>query len=192
MQQIDIILKNSKIKSYRFIALLIVMINLAVFIFSLVADVYFFASASAVILVLLYCIYRFYISKKLRIAFYLDEISIFILSVCWVALQNYLLAFAYVLMGILYYLSLQKLQYTFTSGSVKKVNFPPIEYSWAAFTNVLLRDNILTLDFANNKLLQAEIENAQAISEIDFNQFAKECLMNESRIEEKLISQKPC
>jgi hypothetical protein len=189
MQKFDIVLKNSKIKSYRFIALLVILTNLAVFIFLLIADVHFFAAASAVFLVVLYCFYRFYLSKKYKTGFYMDEISIFILTGCWVVLQNYLLAFACTLMGVLYYLSLQKIQFTFNAGSIKKMNFPIHEYSWSKFTNVLIRDNILTLDFTNNKLLQAEIENAQAINENEFNEFAKQCLMNHSGVEENLISE---
>ena len=39
------------------------------------------------------------------------------------------------------------------------IGFPGKKYQWDQFSNVVLKDNILTLDFKNNKLLQAEIEN---------------------------------
>ena len=117
----------------------------------------------------------------------MDEVSFFILAGCWVALQNYLIAFACVLMGILYHLSLQKLQFVFNGNFVKKMNFPQAEYSWNKFSNVLLRDNILTLDFRNNKLIQLEIENERSISVIEFNEFAQQQLMKDSNAEETIF-----
>lgn len=188
MQQFDIFLKNYKIKSYRFIALLIVILNLAVFIFLLFSGVHFFEAAAAVFLAAIYFLYRFYLSKKNKIGFFMDEISFFILTGCWIALQNYLIAFACVSMGILYHLSLQKLQFVFNSNFVKKMNFPPTEYTWNRFSNVVLRDNILTLDFKNNKLIQIEIENEKNINAIEFNEFAQQQLIKHPHTEETIFS----
>ena len=188
MQQFEIVLKNCKIKSYRFIALLIVLFNLAVFIFLLFSGVHFFEASAAVFLIALYCLYRFYLAKKYKIGFFMDEVSLFILAGCWVTLQNYLPAIACILMGILYHLSLQKLQFIFNGNFIKKMNFPQAEYSWNKFSNVLLRDNILTLDFKNNKLIQLEIENERSISEPGFNEFAQQQLIKHSNTEETIFS----
>jgi hypothetical protein len=196
MQQFEsdryrIVLKNSKIRSYRFIALLLVFLNLAVFILLLASDVHFFESAAALFLVAVYCLYRFYVHKKYKSGFFMDEVSFFILAGSWIGLQNYLLAFACIVMGILYHLALQKLLFIFNKDFIKKMNFPQAEYSWNMFSNVLLRDNILTLDFNNNKLIQAEIvqgppygENVQrtpdgdkSINEVEFNTFARQQLL---------------
>lgn len=118
----------------------------------------------------------------------MDEISFFILAGCWIVLQNYLIAFACVFMGILYHLSLQEFQFVFNSNFVKKMNFPQAEYSWDKFSNVVLRDNILTLDFKNNKLIQIEIENEKNIHAIEFNEFAQQQLMKHSHTEESIFS----
>ena len=187
MLQFEIVLKNHKIKSYRFIALLIVGLNMAFFIFSLISDLHFFESAAAVFLVSVYCLYRFYLTKKNKVAFFMDEVSFFILAGCWVGLHNYFIAFICVLMGILYHLSLQKLQFIFNDNIVKKMNFPKAEYSWNRFSNVMLRDNILTLDFSNNKLFQLEIENEKNISDIEFNEFAHQQLIKYSHSEENVF-----
>jgi hypothetical protein len=42
---------------------------------------------------------------------------------------------------------------------------------WNELTNVIKRDDLLTLDFKNNRLLQVQILNAEDISENEFNQF---------------------
>jgi hypothetical protein len=68
---------------------------------------------------------------------------------------------------------LQKIQLVFTQEKVFKLNFPGKEFEWDVFNNVILKDNILTLDFKNNKLIQAEIEKSQNINEQQFNSFAQ-------------------
>ena len=69
-------------------------------------------------------------------------------------------------------LALQKLQFIFNIDVVKKENFPKKEFGLNTFSNVMLKDNMLTLDFKNNKILQAEIESALNINEEEFNSFA--------------------
>lgn len=87
--------------------------------------------------------------------------------------MSYTLAIACIVMGILYKLSLQKLQFIFTGEKVVKINFPKKEFAWNELNNVILKDRILTLDFKNNKLLQAEIEKSQDVNEVEFNSFAQ-------------------
>ncbi|KAA9038486.1 hypothetical protein FW778_13060 [Ginsengibacter hankyongi] len=187
MLQFEITLKNSKVKSYRFIALLIVFLNFAVFIYLLFFDKYFYDAAASLFLVAVYCLYRFYISKKNKTGFFMDEFSFFILAGSWVALQNYPVVAAYILTGILYYVALQKIQFGFDDNSIRKINFPTAEYQWNQLSNVVLRDDILTLDFNNNKLIQSEIENGKNVNEIEFNEFAQQQLVKYSQPEENLF-----
>ena len=186
MQQFEIVLKNSKIRSYRFFALLLVFLNLAVFILLLVADVHFFEAAAALFLLTIYCVYRFYLHKKYNIVFFVDEVSFFIIAGCWSGLQNYSVAFASILLGILYHLASQKLLFIFNAEFIKKMNFPQVEYSWGKLANVLIKDNIVTLDFKNNRLIQEEIDNAKSIDEAGFNHFAQQQLIKSSS-SEKII-----
>ena len=72
--------------------------------------------------------------------------------------------------------ALKKISLYFTSSGIEKRNFPSKKYQWDQFSNVILKDNILTLDFKNNKLIQAKIETTNA-NENAFNTFAKEKLV---------------
>jgi hypothetical protein len=74
-------------------------------------------------------------------------------------------------MGLLYRLSLQHIRFVFARGIIMKTNFPKREFDWSVLNNVVLKDYILTLDFKNNKLVQAEIENKD-VDEKEFNSFA--------------------
>lgn len=46
-------------------------------------------------------------------------------------------------------------------------------YEWNVFSNVVLKDGLLTLDFKNNKMLQREIIH-QDVNENEFNSFCRE------------------
>jgi len=171
--QFDIILKNDKIKSYRTIAQIVLLLNLVVFIFMLFYDEYRYEAASAILLIGIYIFMRLYFIKKYNQGNYLDQVLLLVLAGCWFGLQNYIMVAALVVLGILYHLALQKLQFIFTPEKVLKLNFPGKEFEWNVFNNVILKDNVLTLDFKNNKLIQAEIEKSQNINEQQFNSFAQ-------------------
>ncbi len=52
-------------------------------------------------------------------------------------------------------------------------------YPWQQLDNVILKDNILTIDFKTNKIIQSEIvEEAAKTDEINFNLFCKAQLKN--------------
>jgi len=180
--QFDIILKNDKIKSYRTIAQIILLLNLVVFIFMLFYDEYRYEAASAILLIGIYIFMRLYFIKKYNQGNYLDQVLLFVLAGCWFGLQNYIMVAALVILGIFYHLALQKLQFVFTPEKVFKLNFPGKEFEWDVFNNVILKDNILTLDFKNNRLIQAEIEEPEKIDQQDFNDFAQSKINKEENI----------
>src|SRR6185312_203056 len=173
MQQFDIILKNDKIKSYRHIALIILLLNLAIFIYLLFYDRYRYEAASAILLIGIYVFMRLYFIKKYKQGNYLDQVLLFVLAGCWLGLQNYLMVTALVILGNLYHLTLQKIQFVFTPEKITRFSFPSKEYDWNLFNNVIVKDNVLTLDFKNDKLIQAEIENQKSVNEQQFNSFAR-------------------
>jgi hypothetical protein len=45
---------------------------------------------------------------------------------------------------------------------------------WTELTNVIKRDDMLTLDFRNNRLMQVQIINADDVPENEFNQFCRQ------------------
>jgi uncharacterized YccA/Bax inhibitor family protein len=53
--------------------------------------------------------------------------------------------------------------------------FKTIIFPWSAMDNVILKDNILTIDFKTNKLIQVEVANqGTVIDETAFNRFCHE------------------
>lgn len=173
MQQFEIILKNDKIKAYRFFALLLVLLNIVIFIFLLANDSKRYEAAAALMLTGVYIFIRIYLAKKNNHTNYMDEFIFFVLAGSWIGLQNYIMVIACIVIGILCHLAMQKLKFVFNDDAVQKLNFPKAEYPWDSFTNVIIKDKILTLDLVNNKLVQLEIENETTVDESRFNEFAR-------------------
>ena len=173
MQQFEIILKNDKLKSYRVIALINLLLNFSIFTFLLFYDIYQAVALSSILALTIYVLLRIYVSKRQNSGSFFDEFVFFIPAMCWFGLHNYILMIALIFMGFLYRFSLEKIKFVFTSKRVLKTNFPKKEFNWNVFSNVILRDNILTLDFKNNRLIQSEIELQESVNETEFNEFAQ-------------------
>ncbi len=53
--------------------------------------------------------------------------------------------------------------------------FKTMIFPWAQMDNVILKDNLLTIDFKTNKIIQVEIlPNSRMVDETEFNLFCKE------------------
>ena len=60
-------------------------------------------------------------------------------------------------------------------------SFPKKRYNWDEILNVVLKDNLLTVDFKNNKLIQKEIdEEVSTHVEVEFNEFCKQQMSREA------------
>ena len=53
--------------------------------------------------------------------------------------------------------------------------FKTVVFPWTEMDNVILKDNLLTIDLKSNKIIQVEImENSRMVDETAFNLFCKE------------------
>lgn len=67
----------------------------------------------------------------------------------------------------------------FSNEGVTFNTFPFKHYNWDAVKNVVLKDDIITIDFNNNKIIQREIEPAELTEEEnEFNVFCNQQLKN--------------
>ena len=71
----------------------------------------------------------------------------------------------------------------FSKEAITFNTFPFKTYSWQQVKNAMLKDNILTLDFNNNKIIQREIEPAELTEEEnEFNEFCKQLIADSSQL----------
>lgn len=69
----------------------------------------------------------------------------------------------------------------FSKEKITFNSFPFRNYAWQQMKNVVLKDDILTLDFFNNKIIQRETEPAELTEEEnEFNEFCRQQLNNKN------------
>ncbi len=170
-----ITLKNDRIKNYIRLGYIFTVLNLVPFILFLFFKESWVAGLTGIIATILYFLIRYFIVRRKQARYYLDENIFFILAAAWL-LQSSLMAVLVLITGILFKISLHPLRFVFSEECIQKDFFPKKKIEWNALQTVVLKDGILTLDFKDNRLLQAQVENYNPEDAIVFNEFAKEML----------------
>lgn len=182
--QYRFILKDNNQKAYRsFVWFLFFLHVVAAGIIGLNAQnrdtktgVYFFYSMIAVISI----IYFFY--KKNKKAFDIFSfIMVILYADFWLRHSGLIAAFIFISVFIFVFaVNRKKTTILFSDeGVFFKSVFKTIIYPWQKLDNVIFKDNLLTIDFKSNKLIQAEIAyDSEQTDEILFNRFCKEQLQN--------------
>jgi hypothetical protein len=185
----ELILKNQKLKSYNRISWLVLVLNFFAFVIKSSIDggeisVHLknknsetnWAFIAAIILVA--AIIFLWITEKKRSQNKLRFSGIFFLIIfSWIATGMYWLAGLNLLFMLLEIISKRKLAVIFFEEKIFYPSFPKKEIAWNELNNVILKDDLLTMDFKNNKLLQSEIFNSEEnLNEDEFNQFCKKQL----------------
>jgi hypothetical protein len=83
----------------------------------------------------------------------------------------------FVILAFLEYQTKRPLEIGFDSDRVVINTLIRRQYDWSAFSNVVLRDGLLTIDFKNNRLLQKEVqddeEDEDDADEQEFNDYCR-------------------
>jgi hypothetical protein len=180
MQKFELVIKNEKEKTYRFIGWIIIISNI-------VGMAYFsattnfqkwgyllFASLIAAYLVMLQIIKTKNKALELTPPFLFLIFSWAVSPVGWVSIINcvFLALDTIARRQLIVYVNADKIIYP---------SFPKKEIEWSDLSNMVIKDKLLTIDFKNNKLMQHEIvndENDYDVNESEFNEFCKEQLKN--------------
>lgn len=88
-------------------------------------------------------------------------------------------AFAMIIILLFYFWSIRTPKVYISKEAIIFPSLPAKHIKWESLNNLLLKDNLLTIDFKNNKLIQAELISGQKegiINEKIFNDFCKQQL----------------
>jgi len=81
---------------------------------------------------------------------------------------------ANIALWFLYTISKRKLVLTVSEQAVSYPSFPTKNMQWTDLNNVILKDDLLTIDCKNNKVYQHIIQNSeQYAQEKEFNEFCR-------------------
>ena len=172
--QFDITFKNEKERTYLLIAFFLVVLHALFFIYLLFDENWWKKGVTGLVIIVLYSLYRLLIIKTSNQRFIYGEGIFFLFLMFLSSAEWWWLSGLEMIVSTLCFALLQKRSIYFNSYIIEHKTRPYKRYKWSDLSNVVLKDNIITLDFKNNKFLQEEINTS--VDENLFNAFAKEHL----------------
>jgi hypothetical protein len=179
MDSFVIVLKNEKLSLYNRIVYLVSIINFSFFIFhSFYVEkgnervLWIFFSS----LILIFCFTESTIREKNKNRKNYFSITYCLLILMWAAVAIWF-AFIHIILLMLDTISRRSLQVNFDTNGIGYPSFPKKNIQWNEISNIVLKDGLLTIDFKNNRLIQAETyTNENQVNEIVFNRFCEQQL----------------
>jgi hypothetical protein len=134
-----------------------------------------------VALIALLLVANLYRSVKLKKPVHYNYL-LFITALVWASMPFYpWLSIPFLILGLVERQAKKNLEIGFSSDRIVFNSFPRKQYAWEDFDNIVLRDNLLTLDFNDNRLFQREtIDEEGDADEDEFNRYCAEKLKSVS------------
>lgn len=107
--------------------------------------------------------------------------ALLIAALVWMKMPYFQwLAFVFIILALLEYQAKYSIEIGFADNEIVFNSLFKRRYSWQQFSNIVLKDGLLTLDFANNKILQREVEDDEDddADEDEFNEYCRKQLNN--------------
>jgi len=176
-------LKNERKKYVDFISILICILSFLFFIKAFInAGFKDFIYLVAAILIAIIAGYNIYTSYRYPSITKYYSRALMIAGLAWLVVPVTALKWLSVpiiILSLVEKFSKANLEIGFDNNSVVINTIFKKRYSWSDFTNIVLKDNILTLDFQNNKVIQQEtIDEPGDADEEEFNAWCREKLRN--------------
>jgi len=186
LNRFELLLKNEKVKSYDRITLFIILINLAIFVLlalqSAEQRIRITSITGSLLIVTLLIIHFIVKNTKTRSTSLYSFISVLSAAITWMIIGKWWAALLCFALSALYQISRKPLQVLINPDKINYTSFPVRAIQWNELNNVILKDGILTIDFRNNKIVQAEIDDvSNTINEKEFNDFCSQQLKDKSK-----------
>jgi hypothetical protein len=174
-------LKNDKRRYYDRIALIFVVVNLLVFIYLIlnVDSNTTRAAAGFGILLSTYSVIQLYFGRSFTIVpdKHFRFWAIVSVMIPWMYLGKWWIVGLIAMVLFTYIIARRPLKVKVGEGVISYPSFPAKKISWAELNNIILKDDLLTIDFKNNRIIQQMIDKKfRSVKEEDFNEFCREQL----------------
>ena len=176
MQKYELVLKNDRIRAYKTFILFFIGVNIIFFI-ALAVATKDFSIKSKSILVVFMTIAGFvaeYYSRKKNKSHSGKGAALLYFIIAYLLLNFWWMALAVLIVAIFYTISLRKLIVYINPNQITYPSFPKKTIAWNELSNIILKDDLLTIDFKNNKIIQQLTEKKEhPVNEKEFNDFCK-------------------
>ena len=181
MKTFVIEIPNERLKTYKKVAFIILTLNFLGFgyVFLRTIDNESFIAVAALVLNAVPWLY-FLLNKK-HIKTPIIEFVFILSSFIWVYFGNIWMGIMLLLFAVMSFFTNKKTVVTVNGEGVIYPSFPVKIYLWSQITRVMCKDDILTIDLKDNKLLQLNIDKKFA-AEFDVTGFNNFCRLKKEMI----------
>ena len=174
--QYVVVLKNQQTRYINMVGILLSVLSVAFFVKEILeARQTAFVYLIGVLFIVGVLAWNIYHSVYKREKVYYSR-ALLIAALVWMKMPYYQwLSFVFIILALLEYQAKYSVEIGFSDDEIKFNTFFKKKYRWSDFTNIVLKDGLLTLDFANNKLLQREIEDDDDEDDADEKEFNEYC-----------------
>ncbi len=180
MEKIEIVLVNEKVRFYDRIALFLFIVNgmaIGATLFygdhAIKEGVWIIALAAILTALLIYPIYVLWKGNREKYWMALMTTSSLFIAY-WVILGYWYIGVATLFLLWLYVMAKRELKVYVFRDRLQYPSFPVRTIRWDELNNMVLKDNLLTIDFKNNRLIQQPVdETSMDFSEPHFNEFCR-------------------
>ena len=127
-------------------------------------------------------IYNLWQSYRKRKVYY--SRALLIAALVWMKMPYWQwLAFVFIILALLEYQAKYAVEIGFSDSHILINSLIKRRYRWDQFNNIILKDGLLTLDFASNRLLQRPIEDDEDEEDADEEEFNDYCRKRLAEVE---------
>ena len=173
MNNFAITIPNERIKTYKVVTFIILTLNFLGF-----GYVFLQTAATAALLAIVGIIlnavpWLYYLLNKKHIKSPVTEITLIASALSWMYFGNFWMGILLLFFALMSFYTNKKPIIFFNEKRIIYPSFPVKKYSWADVVQVLWKDDILTIDLKDNKLLQFNIEKdfAEGFDWMGFNEW---------------------
>ena len=192
MKAYELVMQNPKLKTYQKISWLVVAMNFFAFIYIayqlMNTEEFRWPLLGAILIAVFVIIFQL---KKRKDPGSQPQFlfPFFVIMFTWVQLNNYWFVLAILLIVVFENMSKKKLVVRIEEEKIIYPSFPKKEFHWQEIKNLLLKDDLLTIDFKNNKLIQALVVETD-VNEEEFNEFCRERLTRQMTTQKRSTANK--
>jgi hypothetical protein len=181
MTSFSIQIPNDKAATYKVVTFIIAIINLLAFGFAFLNR---HAGSSGILVIvgiivsLLLLMALIFNKDSGKLAVLRVEVLFTVCALIWLLTGNYLIGLLVLGFALLGFITLNKKVICFSAEGIKYPSFPVKSIPWTEVDFVILKDDILTIEMKNNRLMQFTLEKdtGSTINPQEFNLFCKEQL----------------
>lgn len=175
MHNFSVEIPNERIKTYKVFSFIILTLNFLGF-----GYVFLRTNETASIFAIVALVFNavpwsYYLLNKKHIKSPVIEITLIASSLLWIYFGNFWMGILLLGFALMSFFTNKKQVILFNDEGIVYPSFPEKKYAWADVLQVMWKDDILTIDLKDNKLLQFNIEKdfAESFDVVGFNGFCK-------------------